>query len=58
MFAINTNLFQPSTGGIKLLIVLCFENNFIVNLYCQSFHLNSDAILNLGCRLRDDKLLK
>lgn len=55
MFAININLFPPSTGGIKILIVLCFENNFIVNL------LNSDAILrsvNLGCRLRDDKLLK
>lgn len=32
MFAININLFPPSTGGIKLLIVLCFENNFIVNL--------------------------
>lgn len=32
MFAIDINLFPPSTGGIKLLIVLCFENNFIVNL--------------------------
>lgn len=32
MFVININLFLFLIGGIKFLIVFCFENNFIVNL--------------------------